>query len=206
MQDQPQDGEPVWLAELAHLALGADQAMLADPDQMDLRAEKAPRCTTPCGRCSTAPASRPSRWTRAAGACACRRLAAGHRQPAGRAGRRLNDWWKQDAETRPWRRLLNEIQMAWHDHPVNEARAARRGAGQRALAVRRRPPLAHRAARTGADPGRPGRAATRGRLAAWLDALPALDAQLRARSGKQGLPDAPTELLLLGDDRSVALT
>ena len=40
MQDQPQDGEPVWLAELAHLALGADQAMLADPDQMDLRAEE----------------------------------------------------------------------------------------------------------------------------------------------------------------------
>ena len=51
---------------------------------------------------------------------------------------------------------------------------------------------------------RPGRAATRGRLPR-LDALPALDAQLRARSGKQGLPDAPTELLL-GDDRSVALT
>ena len=45
-----------------------------------------------------------------------------------------------------------------------------------------------------------------GDWAAWLDALPALDAQLRARSGKQGLPDAPTELLLLGDDRSVALT
>ena len=44
-----------------------------------------------------------------------------------------------------------------------------------------------------------------GDWAAWLDALPALDAQLRARSGKQGLPDAPTELLL-GDDRSVALT
>ena len=39
-QDQPQNGEPVWLAELAHLALGADQAMLADPDQMDLRAEE----------------------------------------------------------------------------------------------------------------------------------------------------------------------
>ena len=123
MQDQPQDGEPVWLAELAHLALGADQAMLADPTRWTCAPRKAPRCTTPCGRCSTAPASRPSRWTRAAGACACPK-ACGRPPPAlAVAGRRLNDWWKQDAETRPWRRLLNEIQMAWHDHPVNEARA-----------------------------------------------------------------------------------
>ncbi|KAG0922065.1 hypothetical protein G6F31_020058 [Rhizopus arrhizus] len=41
------------------------------------------------------------------------------------AGQRLNEWWRQDTETRPWRRLLNEIQMAWHEHPVNDARAAR---------------------------------------------------------------------------------
>ena len=43
-----------------------------------------------------------------------------------------------------------------------------------------------------------------GDWAAWLDA--ARWTRSCARSGKQGLPDAPTELLLLGDDRSVALT
>lgn len=31
----------------------------------------------------------------------------------------VNDWWPQDAQARPWRRLVNELQMLWFDHPVN---------------------------------------------------------------------------------------
>lgn len=207
-QDQPQDGEPVWLAELAHLALGADQAMLADPDQMDLRAEESAALYDTVRPLfdGTGFAAEPldaRRWRL--------RLPEGLRpataSPLAVAGRRLNDWWKQDAETRPWRRLLNEIQMAWHDHPVNEARAARGVAPVNALWLYggarpwRIAPPGQELILDGLDA--PQRA---GDWAAWLDALPALDAQLRARSGKQGLPGAPTELLLLGDDRSVALT
>ncbi len=37
----------------------------------------------------------------------------------------VNDWWTQDTEGRPWRRLVNELQMLWFDHPVNQAREAR---------------------------------------------------------------------------------
>ena len=37
----------------------------------------------------------------------------------------VNDWWTQDVEGRPWRRLVNELQMLWFDHPVNQAREAR---------------------------------------------------------------------------------
>lgn len=37
----------------------------------------------------------------------------------------VNDWWSQDAAGRPWRRLVNELQMIWFDHPVNHAREAR---------------------------------------------------------------------------------
>src|SRR5690606_15815907 len=37
----------------------------------------------------------------------------------------VNDWWTQDPEGRPWRRLVNELQMLWFDHPVNQAREAR---------------------------------------------------------------------------------
>lgn len=31
----------------------------------------------------------------------------------------VNDWWSQDLASRPWRKLVNEVQMLWFDHPVN---------------------------------------------------------------------------------------
>ncbi|MBB5216938.1 hypothetical protein [Parapusillimonas granuli] len=34
----------------------------------------------------------------------------------------VNDWWPQDMEARPWRKLVNETQMLWFDHPVNRQR------------------------------------------------------------------------------------
>src|SRR5690606_32431554 len=34
----------------------------------------------------------------------------------------VNDWWPQDMAGRPWRRLVNEIQMRWFEHPINRAR------------------------------------------------------------------------------------
>lgn len=36
----------------------------------------------------------------------------------------VNEWWTQDLQTRPWRRLTNELQMLWYDHPVNVERYA----------------------------------------------------------------------------------
>lgn len=37
-------------------------------------------------------------------------------------GQDVGDWWPTGAQWQPWRRLLNEIQMTWHEHPVNETR------------------------------------------------------------------------------------
>lgn len=37
----------------------------------------------------------------------------------------VNDWWTQDVQGRPWRRLVNELQMLWFDHPVNQQRESR---------------------------------------------------------------------------------
>lgn len=50
--------------------------------------------------------------------------------PLRAAGRSIEIWLPHDAATgkrsRAWMKLQNEIQMAWHEHPVNEAREARR--------------------------------------------------------------------------------
>lgn len=44
--------------------------------------------------------------------------------PARAIGRSIDIWLPTGASARFWRRLQNEIQMIWHDHPVNQARAA----------------------------------------------------------------------------------
>src|SRR5690606_5168461 len=35
----------------------------------------------------------------------------------------VNDWWPQVIASRPWRKLVNEVQMLWFEHPVNKERA-----------------------------------------------------------------------------------
>lgn len=34
----------------------------------------------------------------------------------------VNEWWPQDLAARSWRRLVNEVQMLWFEHPVNQER------------------------------------------------------------------------------------
>ena len=171
--------------------------MLADPDQMDLRAEEsAALYDTVRLFDGTGFAAEPLDGRCRACACpkACGRPPPALPWPAAETG--------GSRTPKPVRGAgCSEIQMAWHDHPVNR-RARRRRRSTRWLYGGARP--AHRAARTalildGLD-------APNARLGRLAGRAAALDAQLRARSGKQGLPDAPTELLLLGDDRSVALT
>ena len=45
--------------------------------------------------------------------------------PAAAVDRDIDAWWPQGTVARPWRRLVNEIQMEWYAHPVNEARRDR---------------------------------------------------------------------------------
>ncbi len=45
--------------------------------------------------------------------------------PQALAGMALADWWPQHESLRGWRKLLNEIQMVWYEHPVNANRVER---------------------------------------------------------------------------------
>ena len=208
LADDTAGHDPVWLAELVHLALGTDQAALLDPALMDLRPEESEALLATAqtlfqGTGFTAQALTPARWRL--------RLPAGLRpataSPLAVAGQRLQAWWSQDAAMRPWRRLLNEIQMVWHEHPVNEARAARGAPPVNGLWLygggkpwKRAEPAP---ARILDDLDGPARA---GDWAAWLRALAALDRRhLRPLAGPKGPPAETVELLLLGEDRMASL-
>ena len=39
------------------------------------------------------------------------------------AGRRIDAWQPEGEAARSWRALVNELQMLWHEHPVNDARS-----------------------------------------------------------------------------------
>ena len=45
--------------------------------------------------------------------------------PDAAATQNLSDWMPEGEHARAYRKLQNEIQMQWHEHPVNEARQAR---------------------------------------------------------------------------------
>jgi len=208
-----EDGcEPIWLADLVHLALGARHVTLTDPSQLVVtddedRAlfEAVSEAVSPCSDGTGISLTRlsPGRWL----AHLPVGLAAPSASPAAVSGARLDDWWPQGEVNRPWRRLLNEIQMIWHDHPVNAARAEQGQpplnslwlyGGARAWLSAHTSPT-DKPAIVRADLAAP---AAAGDWAAWLAALATLDRDalmpLAARR-------SPPRITLAGNDRLVTL-
>lgn len=114
---------PVWLAELVHLIPGQSDAALTPAHALQISEaqslalfERAQSLFEDSGFGLLPDSTErwrvtlPPDWTPF---CA---------SPALVAGTTVQTWWPQDAAARPWRRLANEVQMAWFDHPVNLAR------------------------------------------------------------------------------------
>lgn len=117
---------PIWIAELAHIQLGRDGLVLTDTNALDITAEESRALLATVQPLFDADGFTvtylaPRRWQ----VSLPEGLKPFAATPATVMGGDLNDYWPKGLPARPWRRLANDIQMSWHDHPVNDAREAR---------------------------------------------------------------------------------
>lgn len=118
-----QPGEIVWIADLCSVAIGRDGAALAIPESLELtqaHADALFEAVQPLWNDSgiSALPIDLGRWR--VWLDPDSRL---HSiSPAAVSTLSVSDWWPQDESMKAWRKLLNEVQMVWHTHPVNEQR------------------------------------------------------------------------------------
>ena len=118
--------DPVWIAELSSVAIRAEGPSLIHPDLLEISQAESDMLFDAVadlwsGTGISALALNQTHW----------RIwlpvspVLNSISPQAVAGLALADWWSQHESLRGWRKLLNEIQMIWHEHPVNLARTAR---------------------------------------------------------------------------------
>ena len=118
--------ETVWLAELSAITVGREGATIAHPASFEVTPDEADALFYAVSglwadRAISALPINARQWRIWLDPSASTRSLT----PAAMAEMRLTDWWPQEDSLREWRRLLSEIQMVWHEHPVNIARAER---------------------------------------------------------------------------------
>jgi len=121
----PPDDEPVWLAELVHVSPTQSGAAMLPAQDLHITTEQSVALfesaqTLFAGSGFALLRDGDHRWRLRPPA----ELALQSASPALVGATSVNDWWPQDDSARPWRRLVNELQMLWFDHPVNLARQA----------------------------------------------------------------------------------
>lgn len=118
--------EAVWIAELCSVAIGRDGAQLVSSDWLNIAPSEADALFE---------AAQPL-W--AESAISVLPLTTGRWRvwlpadaqlnsitPAAVSSLAVADWWPQHPSMKSWRKLLNEVQMLWHNHPTNNARLER---------------------------------------------------------------------------------
>ncbi|TWG82097.1 hypothetical protein L602_003900000240 [Cupriavidus gilardii J11] len=125
--NSPDSATPVGWACLqpVHIHAARDHLVLMDPARLDVSAAEADALRaaiepllTDSGIVLDAP--HPARWYVPDSVFGPLDASA----PLRAAGRNIDVWMQSGARERDWRRLQNEIQMTWFDHPVNQAREA----------------------------------------------------------------------------------
>ena len=125
------DGVPQadWRLDVVHLHVGRDHLVMTDPaalpgpDAADARALADAVAPTFADDGLELVAAAPGRWyLREADPARALRLRT--RPLAGALGRNVDAWMPTGEDARRWKRLVNEVQMTWHGHPVNLRREA----------------------------------------------------------------------------------
>ncbi|WP_322995144.1 hypothetical protein [Castellaniella sp.] len=198
------DDEPVWLAELIHMAPSRDGAALLPADTLAITTEQSEALWASAQAyledglqlepllTDTWRVRWPSNPTLP---CA---------SPALVAVSAVNDWWPQAPAAQPWRRLVNTLQMAWFEHPINLERQRNGqppinslwlyGGARPSQLTTSLPPDLHIDTRLQA-------LATAQRWGEWIEALADLDQQLLAPMASQH-----PILVLGGRDRYASVT
>ena len=198
--------ETVWLAELSAISVGREGATIAHPASFEVTTDEADALFDAvsglwANRAISALPLNARQWRIWLEPNTSTRSLT----PAAMAEMRLTDWWPQEDSLREWRRLLNEIQMVWHEHPVNLARAERGELPINSLWLY--------GGAQGWSPAQPEAVVLspvhiyeglhtpylQGDWAAWIAALPALSEHLSQL-------ERNTSLTLTGQQRCVALT
>ena len=117
--------EPVWVADMCSILVGQNRTALLPLEELNLDSSDAEKLSAsasillddPPTGLRIEPIDR-GRW-RVTGNLPPDTLLP---SPAAVADQDLADWWPTGDAWRPWRKLVNELQMLWHMDPVNEAR------------------------------------------------------------------------------------
>jgi hypothetical protein len=201
----PEDPRPAALLTPVHLAAGAEQVSLVDPLALAL-GEAESRALLDALRVLFEPGegwdlawAGPTRWIARHESLGALRTASLERV----IGRNVDLWQPDQAEARALRRLLAEMQMLLHAHPVNDAREARgelpvnavwlsgtAAAGSLPAAPSAPDPLIDR---------RLADAALAGDWHAWREAWRALDAGPLAALQAEAAAGRPARLTLAGE-------
>lgn len=124
---------PCWRVTPVHLHAGLDHLLLSSPKRLELSSTHADELTAAIRPVLDDAGLRlmrvtPHRWyllprddAQPAAALDWKLTANGWRAAN---GRNIDAYSPAGADARAWRRLLNEVQMTWHGHALNEARAA----------------------------------------------------------------------------------
>lgn len=115
--------QPVWLAELVHVSPSRDGAALLPASELGITQDQSVALFESV------------QWLFSQSGFSLHRTATAHwrvdlpadceplsASPALVSISSVNEWWPQDLQARSWRRLVNEVQMLWFDHPVNQER------------------------------------------------------------------------------------